>query len=150
MEKVVLIAPVHGNPFGDADDGNGNGINQGDGNDDYNFGDDDDRVQEMLTVDHCLKANIFGVYCAAEKCAHKRVLQTKGSSLWIPSRRQIGKHLNDNKCGFVTKPNALGAETSLRAEQIQLHNQLMRSAPQQVDSLIAAEFPPNCTILGGS
>ena len=51
---------------------------------------------------------------------------------------------------YSTVSGALGAETSLRAEQIQLHNQLMRSAPQQVDSLIAAEFPPNCTILGGS
>ncbi len=127
--------------------------NQDDGNFDYNF--DDVDVSEYIRTysgqmrQHSLETNIFGVYCTAEKCAHNRLLQTKGSNLWIPSHNLIREHWKKNECGGDT-PNALGAEKSLKAKQIALHNQLMRSTPQQVDSLIAAEFPPNCTILGGT
>ena len=96
---------------------------------------------------HNVKVNLFGSFCAS--CPDQPLFTTRGPNLWIPTRGLLGQHWKAKKCFPLDTPNARKAERDLKAQQIQLHNQLQQSSQQQVDTLIAAEFPAGSHLLSG-
>ena len=90
------------------------------------------------TKGHYLVAKLLGVKCTHDDC--KCVIQKRGNMLWIPHRKQIGKHW-DNLCyEGIAKPNATEVSNELRSNQIALHERIKYNKAE-ADVLIEQEFP---------
>ena len=123
-----------------------NNNNQGtDGDDQGSRGDQGTSVD--YSNYHSVEVNLFGAYCST--CVNKPLFTTRGSNLWVPTHYLLRQHWKANLCFVFDTPNALKTERDLETQQIQLHNQLQQSTQQQVDTLIAAEFPALSQCLSG-
>lgn len=96
---------------------------------------------------HNVGVNLFGAFCTT--CVIKPLFATRGTNLWVPTHHLLGQHWKDNQCFSFETPNARETQRELKAQQIQLHNQLQQSTQEQVNTLIAAEFPAGSKVLGG-
>ena len=98
---------------------------------------------ESSAANHHLKANVCTVICSKCDC----LLQKRGLNLWIPDRKVIWRHWNEKHCYIGEKlPSATEVESQLRAEQIAIHEKILRH-PAEAKSLLDQDFPSELCIL---